>query len=180
MLSEKKTDYKSSVTARSIELVNRATLKIQALGFSGPVNPEKPGLDACEWRRILTHFNQTSIELCKTIAKLSHTIASKVLPHENITAYNSCRLIPLDKNSTVRPIDMGEVPRRIIGKTITQCIKSDLKKIGKNFQLCLGQKRGIEYAIHSLRNEFRKPETDAILLIDAEIAFNSRSIENVI
>ena len=37
-------------------------------------------LDACEWRRILTAYNQTSIELCKTIAKLSFTTASKVLP----------------------------------------------------------------------------------------------------
>ena len=74
---------------------------------------------------------------CKTIAKLSYTIASKVAP------MNSCRLIPLDKNPGVRPIGIGEVLRRIIGKTITQCIKSDLKNIGKNFQLCLGQKCGI-------------------------------------
>ena len=77
------------------------------------------------------------------------------------------------KNPGVRPIGISEVLRRIIGKTITQCIKSDLKNLGKNFQLCLGQKCGIEYAIHSLSNEYEKPETDAILLIDAENAFNS-------
>ena len=130
------------------------------------------GLDACEWRRILTHFNQTSIELCKTIAKLFYTIATKVLPHENLTAYNSSRLIPLNKNPGVRPIGIGEVPRRIIGITITQCIKSDPKNLGKNFQLCLGQKFGIKYATHSLRNEFEKPKTEAILFIDAENAFN--------
>ena len=146
--------------------VRKSTLKTHAShGHSG--------LDACEWRRILTHFNQISIELCKTIAKLSYTIATKVLPHENLMAYNSCRLIPLDKNPGVRPIGIGEVLRRIIGKTITQCIKSDLKSLGKNFQLCLGQECGIEYAIHSLRNEFEKPGTYAILLIDAENAFNS-------
>ena len=46
------------------------------------------GLDACECTRIIIHFNQTSIELCKTIAKLFYTIASKVLPPENLTAYN--------------------------------------------------------------------------------------------
>ena len=131
------------------------------------------GLHACEWRSVLTHFNQTSIEFCKTIAKLSYTIASKVVPHGNLTAYNACRLIPLDKNPGVRPIGIGEVLSRIIGKTITQCIKSDLKNLGKYFQLCLGQKCGIEYAIHSLRKEFEKPETEAILLIDAENAFNS-------
>ena len=156
--------------------VQKSTLKTR--GIHGP-----SGLDACEWRRILTHFNQTSIELCKTIAKLSYTIASKVLPHDNQTAYNSCRLIPLDKNPGVRPIGIGEVLRRIIGKTITQCIKSDLKNLGKNFQLCLGEKCGIKYAIRSLGNEFEKPELDAKLLIDAENGFNllnrERALKNV-
>ena len=52
-----------------------------------------------------------------------------------------------------------------------------LKISGKKFQLCLGQKCGIEYAIHSLRKEFEKPETEAILLIDAENAFNSLNRE---
>ena len=47
------------------------------------------------------------------------------------------------------------------------------EKYRKNFQLCFGQKCGIEYAIDSLRKEFEKLETEAILLIDAENAFNS-------
>ena len=144
--------------------VRKSTLKTR--GCRDP-----SGLDACEWRMILTSFNQTSIELCKTIAKLFYTIASKVLPHENLTAYNWCRLIPLNKNPGVRTIGIGEVLRRIIGKIITQ--KSGLENLGKNFQICLGRKCGIEYAIHSLRLEFEKPETDAILFIDAENAFNS-------
>ena len=130
------------------------------------------GLDACERRRILTHFNQTSVELCKTIAKLSYTIASRVVPHKNLIAYNSCCLIPLNQNPGIRPIGRGEVLRRIIGKTVTQGVNSDLKNLGKIFQLCLGQKCGIEYAIHSLRKEFEKPETGAILLNNAENAFN--------
>ena len=49
--------------------------------------------------------------------------------------------------------------------------KIRLENLGKNFQLCLGQKFGIEYDIHSLRNEFDKPEMDATLLFDAENAF---------
>ena len=51
----------------------KSTLKTH--GSHGP-----SGLDACEWRRILTDFSQTSIELCKTNAKLTYTIASKVVP----------------------------------------------------------------------------------------------------
>ena len=70
-------------------------------------------------------------KLCKTIAKLSFSIASKILPYENLTAYNSCRLIALDKVQGLRPIGIGEVLRQIIGK-------KNLKRLGKKFQLCLG------------------------------------------
>ena len=170
-VSEDRMPYHPSI----FEQINPNTVRKSTLKTHGSHGPS--GLDACEMRRILTHLNQASIELCKTIAKLTYTLASKVLPQENLSAYNSCRLIPLDKNPAVRPIGIGEVLRRIIGKTITQCIKSDLETLGKNFQLCLGQKREIEYVIHSLRNEFEKPETDAILLIDAEKAFNSLNRE---
>ena len=108
------------------EQMNAKTVRKSTLKTHGSHGPS--GLDACEWRRILNHFNQTSIELCKTIAKLFCTIiASKVVPHENLAAYNSCRLIPLDKHPGVGPIGIGDVLRTIIGKTITQCIKSDLK-----------------------------------------------------
>ena len=103
--------------------------------------------------------------------------ASKILPHENLSADNSYRLKTLDKNLGVRPMGIGEVLRKIIGKIITQCLKSGLKNLGKSFQLCFGQKCGIENAIHRLSNEFEKPERDAILIIDAENAFNSLNRE---
>ena len=61
----------------------------------------------------------------------------------------------------------------LVGKTITQIINSDLKNLRKQIQLCLDQKSRIEYAIRSLKNEFEKPETDAILLIDSKNGFNS-------
>ena len=50
-------------------------------------------------------------------------------------------------------------------------------------QLCLGQKCGIEHAIHSLRHSFDDPKTEAILLVDANDAFNvlnrRKALENV-
>ena len=50
-------------------------------------------------------------------------------------------------------------------------------------QLCLGQKFGIEHAIHSRRHSFDDPEKEAILLIDAQNAFNvlnrRTALENV-
>ena len=170
-VSEDTMPYHSSI----FEQINTKTVQKSTLKTHGSHVPSV--LDACIRRRILTHFNQTSIKLSKTIAKLCFIIATKVHSYEKLTAYNSCRLIPVDKKPGVRPIGIGEVLRRILGKTITQCIKSDLKNLGKNCQFCLGQKCGIEYAIHSLRNEFEKPEKDAILIIDAENAFTSLSRE---
>ena len=109
--------------------------------------------------------------------RINYYKADKILPHENLSADNSYRLKILDKNLGVRPIGIGEVLRKIIIKIITQCLKSGLKNLGKSFQLCFGQKCGIEYAIHRLSNEFEKPERDAILIIDAENAFNSLNRE---
>ena len=53
--------------------------------------------------------------------------------------------------------------------------KNELISLGSNYQLCLGQKCGIEYAIHMLRDQYSKTSADAVLLIDAENAFNSRN-----
>ena len=130
-------------------------------------------LDANEWRRILTHFGQQSVEISKTLAKVAQKILTEILSHELLEPYNACRLIPLDKNPGVRPIGIGEVIRRMIGRTITKCLKSEFMVLGLNYQLCIGQKCGIEYAFHTLRKQYKKTDSDAILLIDAENAFNS-------
>ena len=87
--------------------------------------------------------------------------------------YNACRLIPLDKNPGVRPIGVGEIVRRISARVILKCIGHDLKALGGNSQLCLGQKSGIEHAIHSLREKFEHDDSEAMLLIDAKNTFNS-------
>ena len=45
---------------------------------------------------------------------------------ERLVAY---RLIPLDKSPGVRPIGVGEVLRRIIGKAILTVLKSDILNV---------------------------------------------------
>ena len=40
-----------------------------------------------------------------------------------IEAFTSCRLIPLDKDPAIRPIGVGEVLRRIVGKTVSGFLK---------------------------------------------------------
>lgn len=86
----------------------------------------------------------------------------------------SSRLIPLDKGEgAVRPIGVGEVLRRIIGKCVTRVTKSDVIDASGSLQVCAGLKSGNEAAIHALRNVFEADESDAVLLIDASNAFNA-------
>ena len=149
--------------------INASTVRKTAMVTQGSHGPS--GVDANDWRRWLSHFGQASTNLCKALAAFARRLATDQM--HDLNPYNACRLIPLDKNPGVRPIGVGEVIRRIIGRNILWCIGNDLKILGQNRQLCLGQKCGIEHAIHSLRETFELPETEGLLLIDAKNAFNS-------
>ncbi|EDO26574.1 predicted protein [Nematostella vectensis] len=84
------------------------------------------------------------------------------------------RLIPLNKGkSEVRPIGVGEVLRRIIGKCVTKVLKQDIVESSDSLQVCAGQKSGSEAAVHAVYNLFQHEQTDAVMLVDASNAFNS-------
>lgn len=161
--------------------IDSSAILKSALVTNGAHGPS--GLDSVQWRKILTSFNEISNELCKQIAFFAKRLATERMHFETLHPYNACRLIPLDKNPGVRPIGIGEVLRRLIGRCITRNISSELQRIGGNTQLCLGQKAGIEHAIHCLRTTFENESCEAILLIDATNAFNmlnrSLAIENI-
>ena len=90
-----------------------------------------------------------------------------------LEAFLACRLIPLDKNPGLRPIGSGEVLQRIAGKVVMKVVKEDIKKAAGCLQLCAGQEAGCEAAIHAMQKIFESNKTEAILIVDAEIAFNS-------
>ena len=96
---------------------NGQHIKKAAMRTHGSHGPT--GLDANEWKRNLTHFGQQSVEISKTIAKIAKKLVTEELNPELMEPYNACRLIALYKNPGVRPIGIGEVMRRIIGRTIT-------------------------------------------------------------
>ena len=89
------------------------------------------------------------------------------------------RLIPLDKGEDkngkpgVRPIGIGEILRRIIGKVVVTNIRSDIIDAAGPLQTCAGLKSGIEASIHAMRKIYEKDDTEAIMLVDAENAFNN-------
>ena len=52
-------------------------------------------------------------------------------------------------------------------------VKEDIKKAAGFLELCAGQEAGCEAPIHGMHKIFESNETEAILLDDAENAFNS-------
>lgn len=142
-----------------------------ALHTSGAAGPS--GLDADGWKCILStsKFGNTANDLCKAIAALARKLATENCQH--IDALIACRLIALDKKPGCRPIGIGEVLRRIIGKAIMEVVGDDVKTAVGNLQVCVGQRAGCEAAIHAMRGIFEEPECEAVLMVDAANAFNN-------
>ena len=59
----------------------------------------------------------------------------------------------------MRPIGIGEVPRRIIAKAILRIIGGDIEEAAGSLQLCAGQDSGCEAAIHAMRSIFHNPKS---------------------
>ena len=102
------------------ELVRKACMKTR--GGSGP-----SGMDADGWRHILLskNFGDAPNDLC-TIASVIKKLCTGKLRSNNIEALLASRLIPLDKHPGLRPIDVGEVLRRITGKVVVSVLRKDV------------------------------------------------------
>ena len=51
--------------------------------------------------------------------------------------------------------------------------KKDVKDAAGSLQVCAGQKAGSEEAIHAIYDVYQQDETEAVLLADADNAFNA-------
>ena len=101
---------------------NGSEVKRAAMKTNGSHSPS--GLDAGEWRRLLTSYKSSSIDLRKTLSKLAIRIATEEPIFLN--SYNAC-LIALDKCPGFRRIGIEEVLRRIIGRSKVKCVKRYLQ-----------------------------------------------------
>ena len=137
-------------------------------------------IDSDSWKHFLCSktFGKSSVELCQAVADLAKHMCTVEVHPDNLVEYNASRLIPLDKGLTkdqtpgVRPIGVGEVLRRIVGKMLISVIKDDIIDAVGPLQTCSGLRGGIEAAIHAMRKTYSNEETEAIMLVDAENAFN--------
>lgn len=149
------------------EMIYDAATKTK--GSAGP-----SGMDAELYCRILCskNFKSEGKLLREEIAILTRNLLRKSYHPSLLEGYTSCRLIALDKNPGIRPIGIGEVLRRIVGKTITGFLKEEIKEAAGPLQVCAGHSAGSEAAIHAMSQVFEEEGTDGILLIDASNAFN--------
>ena len=69
----------------------------------------------------------------------------------------------MDKNPGIRPFGVGEVLRRIGGKTIAGFLKEEIKEAAVPLQVCAGHSAGLEATIHAMSQVFVEEGTDGIL-----------------
>ena len=151
--------------------IDGKAIKSAALRVRGSAGPS--GADSGAWKRFCTSFRHASDDLCSAIATMARKLCTTYVAPEGLAAYNACRLIAIDKCPGVRPIGIGEVVRRIIGKAVLGVISPDIQSVTGTVQLCTGQSAGIESAIHAMCQIFQNPLSEGMLLIDARNAFNS-------
>ncbi len=152
-----------SITGKSIK---DASLRTKgACGVSGG--------DAQHHRKMLHSYGKASENLAEAMAETGRRLCTTYVDPALVEAFVANRLIPLDKGGGgVRPIGIGEIPRRIIGKAIIVVLKKDVVQAAGATQVCAGQEGGVEAAIHSMVELWSRASTDCLLLIDASNAFN--------
>ena len=99
-------------------------IRCAALRTRGAAGPS--GVDTFCWRRLGTSFRQTSVDLCSSLALVARRLCTEMVDPSGLSAFLACRLIALDKCPGVRPIGVGEIVRRIVGKAVLATIKMDI------------------------------------------------------
>ena len=73
----------------------------------------------------------------------------------------------------MRPTDVGEVLRRVMGKAKNWILKEDIQEVAGSLQTATGLKAGAEAAIDGMRAIYEDLTTEGVILVDASNAFNS-------
>lgn len=157
----------------SAEIVQTCCRKLS--GSGGPTL-----VDSDLWKYFVCSraYGNHSYNLAEAISGLAKRLCTEKIHPDCLKEFIACRLIPLDKgpdkfgNPGIRPIGIGEILRRIVGKSVTTILKNDIQVGGGCIQTCTGLRSGIEASIHAASEMWHDPSTEAILQVDAENAFN--------
>ena len=90
------------------------------------------------------------------------------------------RLAALDKCPGVRPIGIGEVARRIIGKAIARVLSHEIQEATGPLQTCSGDLSGCEAAVHAMHQVFEDSDAEGVMLVDATNAPNCLNRQNAL
>ena len=105
------TDTPKQVHPIKFEAIDADLLKGAAVRTRGGAGPS--GLDADWWRKILItkQFGTSSTDLCKAIAEVIKKLYTTDNLSPSLEPFLGYRLLPLDKNADLCPIDIGEILR---------------------------------------------------------------------
>ena len=149
------------------ESITGDTVRRSALATQGSAGPSM-----ADSYRMLVSFKAASNDLCCAVAGVARRLATEHVDPLGLSALlNNC-LVPLDKNPGLRPIGIGETLLRIISKSVITVLKKDFMHAAGVAQVCAGHPAGCEAAIYALRSVFTALDTEAVLLVDADNAFN--------
>ena len=150
-----------------VESVRKATFKTRGAGLSG--------LDAEGWKRLFTstQFADSTTDLYNTLAKVIKKLPTAENLSSSLEAFLVCRLIPLDKNSWLRPMGDGEVLRQIADKVIVTHAREGIVASVGSLQVCPGHEAGCKSFIHAMGTVYEEQSAEAVLLVDASNAFSS-------
>ena len=148
--------------------------------ISGSGGPKKVDLDT--WQILLCSkaYGPSSGQLRQAVADCARRLCREQVDHIVTEKLNASRLIPLNKNPGVRPIGIGEILRRVICKAVSRVLRPDIVKATGALQTCSGISGGIKASVHAMAKIFRDEASEAILLVDADNAFNSLNREAAI
>ena len=154
--------------------LNSDLVRKVAMKMKGAARPSC--FDSDDWKMVLVsrQFGSSCNDLCEAIASMAKKLCTEDRTiNGGLSAYIACRLILLDKDPGLRPIGIGEVLRRIIGKMVVYLLKPELQEGSGDLQMCVGQEGGCEAGVHSMHTIFEEENTHGIIQVDANNAFNT-------
>ena len=150
----------------------------KATGSGGPSK-----VDSEHWKHILCNksYGNVSVQLCQSIADVTKRLCQEEVSTACVHHLLSCRLIPLKKDTSgVRPIGIGEMLRRLMAKAVVKVLQNDIQQAAGPLQTCAGLDGGIEATIHAMSKAYHDTTSEALLLVDADNAFNSLNRANAL
>ena len=90
------------------------------------------------WLKMVTGYKDSSSSLCNAVAVLARRIATECVDPKGLEALLSNRGIAIDKCPGLRPVGVGEIVRRIIGKAVMSVTGEKVQGAFDALQLCAG------------------------------------------